>query len=286
MKKLPLALISMVLLARQEPDFKSAVRLVEVYATVFDHGGHAVLGLRRDQFELRDDGAVQPISVFKATERGVSCALLLDTTGSMTDSIAALRNAAREFIGALRETDSVGVYSFTDHIEELAEIGLDRIAVRRAITRLHAAGPTALFDSISQLARQMDKRPGKKVIVVLTDGVDNASMLNRQSAAQRARKAGVPVFAVAEGAALRDSAASGLLRELAESTGGHMYRASNAKEIEKIFIEISGDLQNSYLLAFTPPVEAQPPPWHQLQIAVENTNSPMHVRARTAYEGE
>jgi len=84
----------------------------------------------------------------------------------------------------------------------------DKTSSRRALTRLRAGGRTALFDAISQLALAMEKLPGKKAIVVLTDGGDNASILNRQSAAQRARKSGVPVFAVGEGDALGDNAAS------------------------------------------------------------------------------
>jgi len=77
--------------------FRSDVKLVEVYATVFD-GGRAVSGLSREQFEIRDDGAAQPIRVFETTDKTVSCALLLDTTGSMSAAIPTLRNAARIFI--------------------------------------------------------------------------------------------------------------------------------------------------------------------------------------------
>jgi Ca-activated chloride channel family protein len=287
MKKLVIALVAaLTVLANQEPDFKSATRLVQIYATVFDHGGRTVAGLGREQFEVRDDGAVQPISVFEPTEKSVSCALLLDTTGSMAESIPILKNAAREFITAMRDGDSVGVFAFNDHLDELAEVSTDRSVARRALTRLRASGRTALFDSISQLALQFEKRPGKKVIVVLTDGGDNASSLNRQSAAQRARKAGIPVFAVAEGEALRDSAASGLLHELAEATGGHMYRASNAKEIDRVFLEITEEMRNSYLLAFNAPEEVQSPPWHQLQVVVRNSHPAMRVRARTGYQGE
>lgn len=286
MKKLFLFALSLTLFARQDADFKTTVKLVQIYATVFDHSGHAVSGLNRDQFEVRDDGVAQPIKVFEATEKAVSCALLLDTTGSMAEAIPDLRNASRGFIGALREGDSIGVYSFSDHLEELSEIGVDRAAARRAVTRLRANGRTALFDSISQLALQMENRPGKKVIVVLTDGADNASTLNREAAIKRARKAGIPVFAVAEGDALRDNEASSSLHALAEATGGHMYRAGKPKDIERFFLEITEDLQTGYLLAFAPPVEAQSPPWHELQVMVKRGSDNMRVRARTAYASE
>jgi Ca-activated chloride channel homolog len=272
--------------AQDTPLFKSDVRLVEVYATVFDHGGRPVDGLLREQFEIRDDGATQPIQVFESTEQPLSCALLLDTTGSMTEALPALRNAAREFISQLRPKDRVAVYGFSDHVDELAEFSDDKTAARRALARLHAAGTTALFDSISQLALSLEHHPGKKVIVVLTDGGDNASVLNRQSASFRARKAGVPVFAVAQGDALKDSAAANLLRDLSQATGGHMYKAERAKDIDRVFDSIAQDLQSGYLLAFHPPTEPKPPLWHELQVLINNTPKPVTVRARMGYPGD
>ena len=272
--------------AQDTPVFKSDVRLVEIYASVFDHGGRPVDDLRRDQFEIRDDGVLQPIQVFESSETPLSCALLLDTTGSMADAIASLRNAAREFVGQLRPKDSVAVYSFTDHVDELSGFTEDRAAARRALSRLHAAGRTALFDAISQVALSLGRRPGKKVIVVLTDGGDNASSLNRQSAAARARKAGIPVFAVAQGEALKDAAAANLLQELAKATGGRMYKAHHNKDIDNVFGSIAGDLQGGYLLAFHPLAEEKTIPWHELQVLVKDTPKPLTVRARTGYAGE
>src|SRR5690242_15445704 len=81
--------------------FRDDVKLVEVYATVFDHG-RALNGLAREQFEVRDDGLPQPIRVFEPADTALNCVLLLDTTGSMRDYIPDLRNAAREFIETLR----------------------------------------------------------------------------------------------------------------------------------------------------------------------------------------
>jgi Ca-activated chloride channel family protein len=257
--------------------------LVEIYATVFDHSGHSVQGLTRDQFEIRDDGVVQPVRVFEASDKSLSCALLLDTTGSMREAMPALRNASREFIDALRPDDFVGIYGFSDHLEVLSEMGTDRAASRRAITRIRAEGRTALFDSISQLALALQNRPGKKVIVVFTDGGDNASILNCQSATEHARKAGIPMFAIAEGDALRDGAAETLLRQLAEFTGGHSYKANHDKDIDAIFASIAGDLQNGYLLAFRPLAEEKKASWHELHVAVKDARHGFRIRARTGY---
>lgn len=279
-------IVAVRLVLAQDAIFKQDVKLVEVYATVFDHGGRAVQGLTRDQFEIRDDGVVQPIQAFEASDKSLSCALLLDTTGSMRDVIPIVRNAAREFIDALRPMDSVGIYGFSDHVQVLAELGTDRTAARRALTRLRAEGRTALFDSISQLAITLQSRPGKKAIVVLTDGGDNASVLNREAAAERARKAGIPVFAVAEGDALKDKAAEKLLHELSGATGGRAYRANHDKDIDAIFTSIAGDLQNGYLLAFRAPEEEKQTAWHELQVSLKNMEHGFKIRARSGYAVE
>lgn len=270
----------------QSVTFKTSVKLVEVYATVFDHAGRAIDGLTRDQFQLLDNGKPQPIRIFEPTSDAISCALLLDTTGSMQTALPESLNATRNFIRELRPGDSASLYGFNERLTELQEMTADKAALNRALTGLRAGGRTALFDSVSQLTHQLETRPGKKAIVVLTDGGDNASVLNRESAARRARKAGVPVFAVAEGDALKDEASTRLLRELAEATGGHMYKAKASKDLKRIFEEVSQDLQNGYLLAFEPQEGAREESWHDLQILVRDVGKPMRIRARTGYTSQ
>jgi Ca-activated chloride channel family protein len=270
----------------QDITFEEEVDLVEVYATVFDHHGQAIGGLTRDQFAILDNGKARSIRVFEPTYGAVSCALLLDTTGSIRFALPAVINGARDFIATLRPGDSVGVYAFTDHLEQLQEMTTDRDVSTTVFTQLRAHGRTALFDSIAQLAVDLEKKPGKKAIVVLTDGGDNASVLNREAAVASARKAGVPIFAVAEGEALHDNAAADLLRDLAESTGGRMYKTNHSKEIESVFRAIGRYLRNGYLLAFQAPSEAKTASWHELQVLIKNTSEPLKVRARTGYSIE
>lgn len=215
----------------QDITFEGEVNLVEVYATVFDDHGQAVVDLTKDQFAIFDNGKARSIRVFEPTYGALSCALLLDTTGSMRFAMPAVINAARDFITDLRPGDSAAVYAFTDHLEQLQEMTTDRDAPATVLTPLRAKGRTALFDSIVQLALDLEKRPGKKAIVLLTDGGDNASVLNREAAVASVRKTGVPIFAVAEGEALHDNAAANLLRDLAEATGGRMYKAKYSKEM-------------------------------------------------------
>ena len=88
--------------AQDVTTFRDDVKLIEVYTTVFDHSGRPLDSLTREQFEIRDDGAPQPIRAFETPQNAISCALLLDTTASMTEAMPTLRNSARHFIDALR----------------------------------------------------------------------------------------------------------------------------------------------------------------------------------------
>jgi VWFA-related protein len=93
----------------------------------------------------------------------------------------------------------------------------------------------------------------------------------------------VPIFAVAEGEALKDNAAARLLHDLSEATGGRMYKAKHAKDIENVFTAIASELDTAYLLAFQPPLEEKTGAWHRLEILVKNTPKPLRVRARGGY---
>jgi Ca-activated chloride channel family protein len=184
----------------------------------------------------------------------------------------------------MRPDDAIAIDSFSESLEELQEFTTDRAAARRAIARLRARGRTALFDAISQLALNFESRPGKKAIVLFTDGNDNASVLNLQSAAMRAKKVGVPIFAIAQGDALHENSLLKLLTEMANSTGGQIYRAKNSEDMNRIFAAIAKDLQNAYLLAYRQP-EAQPgTPWRAIQVVVQTGEKSMKVRARTGYQ--
>src|ERR1700751_2743879 len=265
----------------QEFVFKQDVKLVEVYASVIDHKGREVDGLTKDQFEIRDDGRPQPIRVFEPASGALSCALLLDTTGSMTYAMPRVRNATRKLIDSFRPDDLVGLYTFTDRLEQLQEPTTDRGAMKRAVVDLHTGGLTALFDSLTQVAIEMEKKPGKKAIIVLTDGGDNISVLNPDAAAARMKKTGIPVFVISEGEAARSDTATAVLRDLSNTTAGMMYTPNHFKEIGEVFDEIGRRARNGYLLAFvSQPEKEKSKSWHELQVLVKNAPEPLRVRAR------
>lgn len=267
-------------LAGQTPEiqFQSEVRLVEVYATVLDQKGKYVDGLERGRFQVMDDGRPQPIAVFEANSSDLSCAILLDTTGSMARSLPVVKNAILRLVDQFRPGDAVAVYGFSTQLALLQDFTTDREAVKRAVLRTRPSGRTALFDALSQVAKDISRRNGKKVVVVFTDGQDNASVLNAGAATARAKKIGVPVYTVAQGEALNSPVLVRQLKEMAQHSGGLAYAVRRPGDVEAVFEDISKDLQHTYLLAYKAPPAGEAR-WRPIQVEVRG----YRVRAREGY---
>ena len=124
--------------------------------------GHPVDGLTREQFQVLDNGKAQTIRVFEPDTEAISCALLIDTTGSMKNALPEVVNATRTVIEALRPGDSASVYSFSEQLTRIQQNTTDKALLGRALIRLRAAGRTALFDSLSQLATRVGATPRQK----------------------------------------------------------------------------------------------------------------------------
>src|SRR5215469_3065728 len=248
--------------------FRSESRLVEVYATVFDSKNHPVDGIEKEHFQVFEDGARQEIRSFESASEELSCAILLDVTSSMRDALSGVKNAVSDLVDEMRPGDTTAIYGFSTTLQTMQEFTTDKSALKRAVSRARAQGETALFDAIAQTAREIESRPGKKAIVLFTDGADNASQLMAHDATRRVYQAGVPIFAVAEGSALSDSSLLKQLKELAEKTGGICYRARNSHEVANVFGDIQAELKHVYLISYRPPQSSEAK-WRSIKIAVD-----------------
>ncbi len=263
--------------------FRTGSRLVEAYATVTDSRGRYVDNMTQDQFTLLDQGKSQMLVGFESNATPVSVALLLDTTGSMSLALPALKNAALKLIGELRPVDSVAVYSFNKSVTELQPFTSDMNQAKRAILSTEALGETALYDALARVSRDLSGRTGKKVIVVFTDGDDNSSLLTTDTAILRAKATGVPVYTIAQGEALQNKAYLAQLADLSKATGGESFAIKDSSEIGVVFEKVSEDLSHGYLLEF----EAQSSndrTAHTITVQVKVRGD--KVRARETYNPE
>jgi len=267
-----------------EADFKVTGRLVEVYATVTDSRGRYVDNLTRDQFAILDQQSPQNITAFEPQSNEVSCVLLLDTTGSMQFALPALKNAALRLIGDLRPEDSVAVYNFSDSVTELQPFTTDKAAAKRAVLHTQAFGDTALYDALARVGQDLAGRAGKKVIVLFTDGKDNASTLNPNAAILRAKANGVPIYTIAQGEAIGHPDLLEQLAGISKATGGESFAIQKPSEIGRVFDKVSQDLTHGYLLSFQPPT-SENPAWRPIQVTIGGPRS-LKVRARDGYDPE
>jgi len=150
------ALVSAGAAMAQEPVvFRVETRLVEVYATVRDNRGRYMDGLTQERFQVLDNGVPQTVTAFESNSARLSCAILIDTTGSMGGVLPVVKNSVVHLIDELRDEDSVGVYSFNTRLNRLQDFTEDKGAAKQAVLRTRAAGATALFDAIAELAYEI-----------------------------------------------------------------------------------------------------------------------------------
>lgn len=265
----------------QDLVFRTSVRLIEVYATVYDNHGKYVDGLNRDRFRISENNSAVTVSTFEGSGSGLTCAVLLDTTGSMQKELPAVKNAILKLVDELGESDQIGIFGFSRRLDTLQPFTQDKKAAKNAILRTRAFGATALFDAISQAARELLAKQGRKALVVFTDGKDNASVLSAHAAIQRAKKAGVPVYTVGQSEALADKTLMDQLEEISKATGGKSYEAKKRDDVEKIFSDISSDMKHTYLLAYPAP-EVTEKSWRKIQVEILQAKN-YKVRAREGY---
>jgi Ca-activated chloride channel family protein len=264
--------------------FHAQARLVEVYATVTDGHGRKIDGLPVTEFKILDEGVPQRVAAFEPELSAVSCALVLDVTGSMEASLASMRKTAFQLIDALRPADSVAVFAFNQTVSALQPFTTDKNAAKRAVLGAHLGGVTALYDALARVSRAISGRSGKKVIVVVTDGSDNNSVLTAGTAIRRAKNTGAAIYTIAEGVALNDNRLVERLADIAAATGGLPFVVENPKQMRRAAQAIAADLAHGYLFAFEPaPGGAKK--WHRIQVLVEPPER-YKVRAREGYYPE
>lgn len=272
------------------------VDLVEVYAIVRDRSGQYVQGLDRDSFRLFDNGRPQRIDRFSAERRPMRLAIVLDNSLSMRGArIEAAREAALGLLDALEEGDDCLVVSFSDTVRVLQEPTSDRRELDRAIRGVQVDAGTALYDALWRVSEMLESFDGRKVVVLLSDGQDEAangiepgSLHTFEEALDRALRSGVTAFTVGVGRnldELRDRFGTrtlgSILREIADATGGRTFLSVSARKIRRSFQEIAEDIRNQYFLGYEPPDLAWDGAWHEIRVTTVRPD--LIVTARRGY---
>jgi Ca-activated chloride channel family protein len=285
-----LALCLACLAQDSDTTFKVDVNLVNVFVTVTDERGTPVAGLKKDNFELREDGNQQKIAVFnKESALPLSIVLAIDTSLSTRKDLPLELVSARRFVHAiLRPVDALSLYQFSEVVSELTRFSSDLRTIDRAIDRIRLGSATALYDALFLGAQALEPRQGRKVMVVITDGGDTMSKVDYKEAVRAAQQAEAILYCIIvvpiESSAGRDTGGEHALIQLSEDTGGKYFYATSVPQLDDAFRQISDELRTQYLLAYYPSQRLSDSDFRRIQVLVAGLPADrFRVRHRTGY---
>src|ERR1700691_6009701 len=273
------------------PTLKVDVKLVNVYVTVTDAHGGPVGGLKKENFTVQEDGREQTISVFdKESAVPLSIALAIDTSLSTRHDLPLEQASAKRFAHAiLRPVDALSVYGFSEYVRESTTFTADLKRIDEGIDHIRLGAATALYDAIYVVSRALDRRQGRKVIVLITDGGDTISKINYKEAVRAAQEAEATVYSIIvvpiENSAGRETGGEHALIQLSEDTGGKYYYATSIAQLDDAFRQISDELRTQYLLAYYPSQHTSNSQFRRVQVKVSGTPdaSSYQTRNRAGY---
>ena len=257
--------------------------LVVLNATVIGKDGKFVSGLRRADFQVFEDGQEQKLATFTAEETPFAAAVLLDTSGSMESRMSMGRAAAIRFLDGLRDEDVAAIYSFDYKVEQWQDFSPGRDLPPR-VYGLRARMLTALNDAVLRAADDLAKRSEKRrAILVLSDGGENSSAASSEKALDHALQAGATIYAVnmsADGPQ-RDVVAAGILKNLAEKSGGRYIATPGGQELRDAFAAVAEELGHQYTLGYRPTNRTRDGRWRAIQLKLQKSD--ITVRTRKGY---
>ncbi|WP_158751957.1 VWA domain-containing protein [Acidobacterium sp. S8] len=243
---------------RGEFTFHRDVDEVVLNATVLDDHSHLVNDLKQDNFHVFEDGVTQNIASFQHQDIPVSMGILVDNSGSMRDKRIAVNSAALDLVKASNPQDEAFIVNFSDEAFIDQDFTSDINKLRDGLAHIDSKGGTALYDAVVASADQLAKnakRP-KQVLLIVTDGEDNASSLNLEQTIRRVQDLEGPVV-YSIGLLFGDSGggreahrARRALQMLSNETGGISYFPHSLSEVDEICAEVARDIRNQYTIGY------------------------------------
>jgi len=278
--------------ASDEADRADTVRvssnLVPIPASVVDSRGFVVTDLKLEDFELRVDGQVKAISDLTRTETSVRLVMLFDNSGSVDFAREFEKQAAIHFFRrVMRPTDEAAIYSIETDSYLAQPLTRDISKLERTIEGFgKPEGSTSLFDAIIDAAAYLHPYSGRRVIVIVSDGVETTSRSDFETTMKRVLADDCQVFIVQtglyDGANLRALAAERRMEQLAGQTGGAAYIPKTTTELDHAFQQIAADLAQQYVLSYYSAEELRDGQFHLIDLRVRSRND-VRVRARREY---
>jgi len=279
--------------AQEKPTFKVKVDMVVLSFTVTDNKGHYVTGLKPSEFritedtipekiatfsegnkppvEVRADGSTVPLAVpeekvEKTAEAspalnadafvGTNVFVLFDTSNYMYRGFVYASDAIADFVRGLDRADSIAVYTFSRNLNRASNLTRDRNQAIFGLRNAVAGDDSALYNGLLLTLRDAAKIPGRKVVIVFSNGPDNASMVAPDDVRAVAEDEGIPIYVISTSEVNKDPVSSAIFRRISTRTGGKAYFARTWQKQMEAFESIREDLGNSYTITYYPAANA------------------------------
>ncbi len=267
--------------------FHSDARLVVLHATVLDKDGHLVTNLPKSAFRVFENGVEQQLKVFRREDAPVSIGLIIDDSGSMVNKRERVAAAALALVKASHPDDEVFILHFNEKTYLDTDFTSDVNKLEEGLKLSEPQGTTAMLDAVRLAIEHMNRRAreDKKVLLIVTDGEDNSSVISRDYVVRSAQQSGILIYAIGLLNEINDDQTRQAKRELnalTEATGGQAYYLKNASEAAETARTIAHDIRNQYTLAYTPANQDLDGTFRRIQVIAEGPNQPS-VRTRSGY---
>jgi Ca-activated chloride channel homolog len=262
--------------------------LVPIPASVVDNRGVALTSLKVDDFELRVDGQLRPISDLSRAESPVRLVMLFDNSGSLDMARGFEKHAAQQFFRrVLRPLDEAAIYSVESDSYLAQPMTRDVRSLEQTIELFgKPEGSTSLFDAIIAAAAYLRPYAGRRVIVIVSDGIETTSRADFETTMHHVLADDCQIYVVQtglyDGANLRALAAERRMEQLAAQTGGAAYIPKSTSALDSAFQEIAADLAQQYVLSYYPGEEHRDGRFHAIELRIK-ARKDVRVRARKGY---
>jgi Ca-activated chloride channel family protein len=268
------------------PTFSAESDLVVLQVTVFDRKGDSLRQISREFFHVVEDGRPQTITMFSGEEAPVAVGLVVDNSSSMLTRRGMVTAGVMAFAESSKPEDQAFAIVFNEHVRralpDTVAFTSNPVLLQATVAAVPAGGQTALHDAvIAALDHLSTAERQKHVLVVLSDGEDNASRQSEDAMLQRAERSNALIYAVSTARLDTTVGNERLLRKLARSTGGELYTPKTEREVVAAFGEIGGKIRQGYTLGYVPTNSAHDGTYRKLivRVLVPGMRAPVvHVR--------
>jgi VWFA-related protein len=274
-------------LSSEEPTFTVGTRLVVLPVSVLDKSGKLVTDLQQKAFKVFENGIEQPIKIFRREDVPISLGMIIDNSGSMREKRQKVETASVDLVKASNPQDEVFIVNFNDDAFLDVPFTNDIKKMEEGIARIDSRGGTAMRDAISMsmdYLRKEGKRQ-KKVLLIITDGNDNASNISLEKLVNRAQQNEVLVYAIGllnEEERREARLAKRALDSISHDSGGLAFYPKGASDVDEIALQVAHEIRNQYTIAYSPTVQQMDGSFRQIKVTVNGPGHPT-VRTRTGY---